>query len=383
MSIIRTGERRSLSIVVHKMVNHVEVGTGTTYNGLLAFNNFPEITTNDLALLSFNDYLLRLDAFKTYVSILEPDIDFIHLITEPYYNYSGCTPLISYEGVFEVFDCELVSDVSTYDYTFQILGVSTTNRGISSTYYTDLVSRVNLVTNAPLEEKYVYNIGFKITTTLENDKIAPEFNILFTSLDGVRYDYSLFNLKIMSSNTAIISQIGVNLYGNNSNFIRQTANVLTYTPETNSSVNFSGDTLTRTYSIKFLPYVFGNINTNKNVRVSILPTNSNGNYTYNYSSNNYVDLGFNYSENTGFCNVSAEFVGITTPNILITNNGVSNLFKIFDDQNNLIASIPVTPYSGLITIPLLSYGLTTGIYNLILYNPNNSVYKLTTLTLLF
>ena len=373
MSTINTGKRRSLTIDVVRYEDSVIIYT-TTYDGLLAFNSYPTITLSDLALMSENQYLQRLDDFTKYVGTLEPNADFLSNLNDPYGDSISCNPIISYQGIFDNFNCEIDATAPTFDYTFEIIGVSSTNQGYNSTTYDDLILKTGLLSNTPAQEKYIYSIGFRISTTLDNTAIPPEFDIVFTGLDGVRYDYSLFNLKVDAGNTHIVEKTGVNLYGNNGVYIKQVSNVVTFKPEVDLVVFMSGMSITKNYAIRFAPYILGNLLVDKNIRVSITPRNSNGNYFYNFIGDNFVDLGFKYTNSVSYCDITPLTLQ-STDTLSITNNGTANTVKIYDSSDVLKATIPITPNSGLTQIPLTSYSLTGGDYSVKLYNPNNTIYK--------
>lgn len=373
MSTINTGKRRSLTIDVVRYEDSVIINT-TTYDGLLAFNSYPTITLNDLALMTDNQYLQRLNDFTLYVGTLEPNVDFLSNLNDPYGNSISCNPIISYQGSFGNFNCEIDATSPTFDYTFEIIGVSSTNQGYNSTTYDDLILKTGLFSNTPAQEKYIYSIGFKVLTTIGNTATPPEFDIVFTGLDGVRYDYSLFNLRVDAGNTHIVEKTGFNLYGNNGIFIKQISNVVTFKPEVDSSVFMSGSSITKTYAIRFAPYILGNLLVDKNIRVSITPRNSYGNYFYEFTTDNFVDLGFKYTNNVLYTDITPIILQ-STDTLSITNNGTANSVKIFDSNNVLKATIPITPNSNLIQIPLSGYSLTAGNYVVKLYNPNNTIYK--------
>lgn len=81
MPYINTGIKRSLTIEITKESDGVILlSYPKTYNGQLefTFNSviYYTLTDNEFANLSEGDYLIRLDAFKAFVKLLEPSIDF-------------------------------------------------------------------------------------------------------------------------------------------------------------------------------------------------------------------------------------------------------------------------------------------------------------------
>ena len=75
-----TGNKRSIVLKVTRMIGSVVVaGYPKTYDGKAAFSvadwDYFEITDNQLATMPYDDYLERLEDFKSYVQNLEPGLN--------------------------------------------------------------------------------------------------------------------------------------------------------------------------------------------------------------------------------------------------------------------------------------------------------------------
>ena len=86
-----TGKKRSLTIQVTKTIaNELAPGYPRTYYGRNSFDwnsvNYPAITSEDLSLMSVNNFNARLSAFKSYVQSQEPglEIDIVQT-NQPYF----------------------------------------------------------------------------------------------------------------------------------------------------------------------------------------------------------------------------------------------------------------------------------------------------------
>jgi hypothetical protein len=393
MAIVRKEYKRSLTIVVRGYSGSTLVFTHT-YNGLSGFtwnNTYPTITSGDLATLSDSDYNARLSDFKELVKTLEPNVNFLTPISgDTVYDVSCAPDPPSYSGSFFDFLCE--SDVvdETCDYKFSILGLYKSDKGLDSSNFVKISEYNNLETNNILKYNIVYAIILSVEAKLDNAKPAPVFEVIFAPADSViqntlKYDYSLFNTKIVSGygNDEIVDDFSYNFYGISGQYIKSKIGIASYKPETLLNYSFTGKTITSTYMIKFTPYVLGNIDTSKQFRAMISPTNSIGNYSYCYNSDDYIDFTMKYYKDEIFCNIfPTTFVrdGLThyaIGVIKISNNGNAVKAKIRSITGSLIANIDITPYSNYIEIPLTGYNLASGTYNIELVRADNTTLKKT------
>lgn len=95
MAYVQTGKQISLTFTLTKLINGTVVNT-ITYDGLLAFDSYPQITTQELKRLPFEDYITRLTAFKAYVENIESGLVFDECIVagfEPYRDNTDACPI--------------------------------------------------------------------------------------------------------------------------------------------------------------------------------------------------------------------------------------------------------------------------------------------------
>lgn len=394
MVVIRKKYKRSLTIVVRGYSGETLSYTHT-YNGLSGFtwNNisYPTISTATLSSMSDSDYNQRLSAFKEWVKVAEPNVNFNTPISgDTVYDVSCAPDPVTYSGSFFDFLCE--SDVvdETCDYKFSILGMYKSDKGFDSSYPQLLSDLTNLETNNLFDYNIVYSIVFSVEAKLENSKPAPAFEVLFAPADSLiqntlKYDYSLFNTKILLGygSSEIVDDYSHNFYGLGSQFIKTKIGIATFKPEKLLNSSFTGNTNTSIYVIKFAPYILGNISTPKQFHVSITPTNSAGNYSYCYNTDDHLDFSMTYHKDVVYCNIfPTSFVkdGITHVAIgvlKISNNGNTVKAKIRSVTGSLIATITITAFENYIEIPLAPYSLASGTYSIELIREDNSLFKKT------
>ncbi len=96
MAYTNNGYQRSLTLEVKRIVDGAVQST-TTYNGLLAFGSYGEITPQEMARMSYEEYKQRLDDFVRYVESQVAGLDVSAVLQAGSearrYNTSAC-PII-------------------------------------------------------------------------------------------------------------------------------------------------------------------------------------------------------------------------------------------------------------------------------------------------
>lgn len=208
MGYVNTGIKRSLTFQVIKQVNGVIVtGYPITYNGQQAFTyngiTYPLLSSPAFAIMSDADYNIRLNAFKAYVSTIEPGINFDTDIA------------VGYEPVkTDLGDCPPPAEVTT----------TTTTAGVTSTTTTLARRDINIslsyggesgATNGVQGEISVCGILFNVpvyttntninTTGLASQSCLVDLSALILKINAIQENAFIYYRAVGESNWNDIS----------------------------------------------------------------------------------------------------------------------------------------------------------------------------------
>lgn len=384
MAEIITGYKRSITITVRKFSGNTIIDE-TTYDGLNGFifqsKTYDTISLFQLGNLSETEYNNRLSDFIGYVKTLEPNVNFNSPISgNTVYDVSCFPDSIVYSGGFFDYQCENFDIDYSCDYKFSLLGMYGSDKGFDSNYPNQLTNLNNLLANNILTYNQVYTFLFNIEAKINNNKPAPIFEVLFREKnENNYYDYAIFNTKIIGGygNDEIIDDYSHNFYGIDRQYIKTKVGIASFKPEYQNTNTFTASTVSNIYSIRFAPYVFGNILTPKEFVFSIKPINYDGNYSYCYNTDDSIEFSLKYYNDNIFCNIFPTTILQTNNLIKISNNTNANLAKIRTISGDLIGSISIPEYENYIEISLSPYNLVNGKYLIELLRSDNSIMKKT------